>query len=251
MPTAEAAVPTERAGRYLVQLCRHLNSIAAMRHHHLDHHGNDRVPPTVEHVDCSDTYGTVRFTTGLCTLLATADRLTLRLDADDEPTLQRLRDGIARRIEKIGRRDHLTVTWQQHTHSPSQAAREAPKAASALAPSWPPAGQRRRRGWLSTLGLAALAALIITAHFGLLGGLLAASIVEKWGLALIAALITVKILIAGLHLLAGGIALRRGITPNRPWSWPSRWRPSAHHTNPTRQAAVTNTAAHETRQEEA
>lgn len=250
MPTAEAVVPTERAGRYLMQLCRHLNSMSAMRHH-LDHHGNGRMPPRVQHVDCSDTYGTVRFTTGLCTLLATADRLTLRLDADDEPTLQRLRDGIARRIENIGRRDHLTVTWQ-HAHSPSHAAREAPEAASALAPSGPPAGQRRRRGWLSTLGLAALAALIITAHFGMLGGLLAASIVEKWGLALIVALITVKILIAGLHILAGGIALRRGMTPNRPWRWPSKWRPSAQHTNRTRQAAATDTAAHGTltRQEE-
>jgi len=44
---------------------------------------------------------------------ATPDTLTLRAEATDEKNLQRIQDLLAGRLEKIGRRDHLTVTWQR------------------------------------------------------------------------------------------------------------------------------------------
>lgn len=106
MPTAEAQVTTDRASRYLVQLCRHLGRMSRMRH-------GGESPPAVEHVDRSDTTGTIRFTHGTCTLHATDDVLTLRIEADDEDSLRQLQQGIARRLGTIGRRDELTVHWRQ------------------------------------------------------------------------------------------------------------------------------------------
>lgn len=66
----------------------------------------------MEHVDYSETRGIVRFAQGRWTLGATSDTLTLRVEADDEDALRRLQEGISGRLEKIGRRDRLKVTWQ-------------------------------------------------------------------------------------------------------------------------------------------
>ncbi|GGU87329.1 hypothetical protein GCM10010211_61980 [Streptomyces albospinus] len=231
MPTAEARIATDRASRYLVQLCGHLNTMGGMRHHNPGHPGEGHTPPTVEHVDWSDTYGTARFSTGLCTLLATAEALTLRVDTDDEATLQRLQRGISHRIEKIGRRDQLTTTWRR-TDAPTPAAGEAAGTESASPPA---AGRRRRRGWLSTLGLAALAALFILAHLGLLGGVFAVAGLEKWGIGVVVALIAVKVIIGGLHVLRGGVALRRGKARSVSWH---RSRRRAHHPAPPAEQAA-------------
>lgn len=113
MPTAEAHLATDRASRYLVQLCRHLGQMTRVSHRPLAGHGEGRRPPAVQHVDYTDARGTVRFAGGQWALDATADTLTLRVDADDEEGLRRLQDGIAARIEKIGRRDGLQVHWQR------------------------------------------------------------------------------------------------------------------------------------------
>lgn len=104
MPTAAASVPTNRAGRYIAQLCRHLNLMSRMRH------GGQ-----VQQVDWSDTTGTIRFTQGTCTMQAASDSLALRIEADDEQTLRQLQEAIAGRLATIGRRDHLAVNWQQST----------------------------------------------------------------------------------------------------------------------------------------
>jgi hypothetical protein len=218
MPSAEAHVTTDRANRYLTQLCSHLNHMDRMRRQrpasHDRGHGGDPgegpTPPTVQHVNQSDTDGSVRFTGGLCTLHATVDTLTLRIDADDEATLQRLRNGITKRLEKVGRRDQLTVTWHRADTASTPGGR--------IARTSPPAATTRpdkpwwRRASRSTLAIAALAVLVIVGHAGVFGSLLAASVFEKWGLGVLAALIIVKILIGGLHLLGGGFALRRGTT---------------------------------------
>jgi len=37
----------------------------------------------------------------------------LRVEAADEDNLRRLQDLIASRLERFGRRDRLTVTWQR------------------------------------------------------------------------------------------------------------------------------------------
>jgi hypothetical protein len=43
---------------------------------------------------------------------AAAGTLTLRAEADSEENLRRIQDLLTARLEKIGRRDHLTVNWQ-------------------------------------------------------------------------------------------------------------------------------------------
>ncbi len=110
MPTAEVHVTTERASRYLVQLCEHLNQIG-------QHHGNrprmhaGAPPPQVQRVEWSDSLGTVTFDCGHCTVQATPEALSLRVEASDAERLLRMQDMLALRLETIGRRDGVTVTW--------------------------------------------------------------------------------------------------------------------------------------------
>jgi hypothetical protein len=99
MPIAEASVATERSGRYLVQLCQHLNKVA------------QRNPQMQAHVEWSDDRGQISFGWGRCTLRALPGVLTLRAEAADEEHLQRLEQRVADRLEQVGRRDRLTVTW--------------------------------------------------------------------------------------------------------------------------------------------
>ncbi|MEV6018191.1 DUF2218 domain-containing protein [Streptomyces sp. NPDC051997] len=114
MPTAETRLATDRASRYLAQLCRHLGQMPHMSHRpHGGGHREGTTRPEVRHVEFTGTHGTVRFAEGLWTLDASADALTLRVDADDEDALRRLQDGITARIEKIGRRDGLRVQWRR------------------------------------------------------------------------------------------------------------------------------------------
>lgn len=185
MPTAEARVPTDRASRYLTQLCRHTNQMGRMRHA-----GSG---PQVRHTESSDTTGTVHFGQGTCTLTAEPDALILRVDADDETTLRQLQDGITRRLETIGRRDRLTVTWPASD----------PPAGTAPTPA--PHGRGRWR----TLGIVAVAALAVLIHVGLLGGGLAASAWANWGTNIILVLVALKVITVGAHLFLGRAALRR------------------------------------------
>jgi len=62
-------------------------------------------------VEWSDDRGVISFDWGRCTLRALPGVLTLRAEAPDEDTLRRVEHPIADRLERIGRRDHLTVTW--------------------------------------------------------------------------------------------------------------------------------------------
>lgn len=163
MPTAEAHVPTSRASRYLVQFCRHTSQMGGMRHRPPTRDGSGQLPPTVQHADWSDTTGTVRFSRGQCTLRATADTLTLRVDAADEDTLRRLQDGIARRLETIGRRDQLAVNWQQPDSAPGFLPGEATSATPAPMGN---AAARQHRGFGRTLIRAGAAALAIVVRLG-------------------------------------------------------------------------------------
>ena len=99
MLIAEARVETERAGRYLVQLCRHIDK-AGWAH-----------PQLRAQVEWSDDRGVISLDRGRCTLRALPGVLTLRAEAPDEDTLHRVERPIADRLERIGRRDHLRVTW--------------------------------------------------------------------------------------------------------------------------------------------
>ncbi len=98
MPIAEASVVTERSSRYLVQLCQHVNHVA-------------RMPGMRVQVEWSDDRGLISFGEARCTLRAHPGVLFLRAEADDEERLHELERRVADRLERIGRRDRLTVTW--------------------------------------------------------------------------------------------------------------------------------------------
>jgi hypothetical protein len=99
MLVAEGRVETERASRYLVQLCRHIH-LAAQQN-----------PRMQAQVDWSDDRGVISFGWGRCTLRADPGALTLRAEAPDEERLHQLQQRVTDRLQQIGRRDRLTVTW--------------------------------------------------------------------------------------------------------------------------------------------
>jgi hypothetical protein len=99
MLTAEGRAETERPGRYLVQLCRHLNLVAQQH------------PQVQAHVDWSEDRGVISFGWGRCTLRADVGVLTLRAEAADEERLHQLQRRVAARLQQVGRHDQLAVTW--------------------------------------------------------------------------------------------------------------------------------------------
>ena len=103
MPTAEAHIPTERASRYLRQLCSHASRTR---------HGHDRghTGPSAEAT--SDSAGRIARGTAVCELTADPAGLLLRATADDEEQLRALQEAVARALERVGRRDGLRVVWR-------------------------------------------------------------------------------------------------------------------------------------------
>ena len=99
--TAQVRVPTRRAGRYLVQLCEHLRQLPAEGH----------VALRPRQVVWTADRGSITFEQGTGTLIASEDALTVRLEAADAGTLQRMQDMFAHRLQTIGRRDNLIVQW--------------------------------------------------------------------------------------------------------------------------------------------
>lgn len=108
MLSADCTIATERASRYLNQLCEHVKHMEDHRaHRSAAGHGS----LAIEHVEWSDQRGVVSFERGRCTLDATSNGLTVRVDAADADSLRTIRELIGARIETIGRRDGLTVRW--------------------------------------------------------------------------------------------------------------------------------------------
>jgi hypothetical protein len=114
MLIAEARVETERSSRHLVQLCRHVSKASKSR------------LQMQAHVKWSDDFGVISFRWGRCTLRADPGVLTLRAEAPDVESLRRLQHGVADRLERFGRTEHLTVTWTppQATAEPTAARRD-------------------------------------------------------------------------------------------------------------------------------
>jgi hypothetical protein len=114
MPILQAQIPTERAGRYLVQFCRHASAMGGA-HTHRMHRNGTTLPREVQvTAEWSDVSGVVTFTPwGRCTLTADAGTLTLRIDAPDEDGLAQIRDIVTRDFERFSLRDPMTVTWQR------------------------------------------------------------------------------------------------------------------------------------------
>ena len=115
MPSIEAHIATDRPNRYLNQLCRHA---AAMNHtsgHRFRKHSDDQradEESLTVHVERTDNTGVLTFTSGArCTVSAAGSWLTVKIVADDQQTLNRVRDVITRDLERFGRRDGMTITW--------------------------------------------------------------------------------------------------------------------------------------------
>lgn len=96
---SEAQVETDRSGAYLRQLCEHVRE-AAQAH--------SRMRATVE---CSDDRGVISFGWGRCTLRAGSGLLTLTAEAPDEQTLRQIERRVGNRLRRLGKADHLAVTW--------------------------------------------------------------------------------------------------------------------------------------------
>lgn len=88
-------------------------STLARRHVLSRGHGHDDGALSMpRHAEWSDTDGVIDFGWGRCTLHATGEGLVLQAEADNQQQLRRIQDAITARLERIGRRDRLAVTWE-------------------------------------------------------------------------------------------------------------------------------------------
>jgi hypothetical protein len=187
MPTAEGLAVTPRAGRYLVQFCRHAGRMRSdPRHGGRPRRGSDSLQ--VEHAEWSDTDGRVSLNDGVCTLRATPDALVLHIDASDDEALHRIQHLLTARLRGFGRRDALQVRWEHPTKTPpDQDDTDEPiTGAAAAAPG---------RWRAPTAGAALAIALIVALHLGLVGALLAAPHWAAGAVELVVAVVAVKVLI--------------------------------------------------------
>lgn len=111
MPAAQAHVPTSRASRYLAQLCSHSSQMSRAASHRPRRHRDGGAPPAVRRASQTGADGMIDFGWGRCTLHATSEALTLHAEAGDQQQLRRIQDGLTSRLERIGRRDQLTLSW--------------------------------------------------------------------------------------------------------------------------------------------
>jgi hypothetical protein len=112
MPTAEAHVQTGNPSRYLIRLCQHASKMGGRQRHRPRTHDGGGAPPDIQRAEWTDADGKLVLSWGQCTLHAAPGTLTLRAEAADQESLSRIQDLVAARLEKFGRREHLTVTWQ-------------------------------------------------------------------------------------------------------------------------------------------
>lgn len=214
MPVAEARVSTSRASRYVKQLCRHADQMRRMRHNPSGGDTASPARPAVNHVDYSDSAAAVQFADGRLTMHATADTLTLRVEAADDAALQRLQDGVAARLQTIGRRDQLTTIWhplERTTVPPGDVEHDAGL------PAEPGSG---KRGWprrLTVLGLIAVGALIVAVHLGIGGAAVAALPWTGWVGGSLLVIILAKLVFIASHFMLGRFAFRRGRTLHARW----------------------------------
>ena len=116
MLTAEADIQTEHAATYLARICGHAGKMGTAGHrlgHRRPSHARGGGPPDVRHVECSGTEGTVSLNCGQWTMRALPGLLAVRVEAADEQSLRRIEDLLTTRLQKFGRREHLTVTWRR------------------------------------------------------------------------------------------------------------------------------------------
>jgi hypothetical protein len=112
MLTAEAVIPTEHPDRYLARLREHASKMSGHSGHWKRHRQAGHTPPEVRAAEWSDLSGTVTLNWGRWTAQAGDDAITLRAEAADPESLQRITDMLTTRLQAFGSRERLTVTWQ-------------------------------------------------------------------------------------------------------------------------------------------
>jgi hypothetical protein len=121
MPAAEADIRTDNAARYLERLCGHAAKMGQAGHrlgHRRPAHGRGDGPPEVRRVEGTGTEATVTLDRGQWTMQALPGRLAVRAEAAGEEDLRRIQDLLTARLERFGRREHLTVTWRTPEPNP-------------------------------------------------------------------------------------------------------------------------------------
>jgi len=116
MFTAETHIPTRRADRYLVQLCRHFSHEGGhLRHAARGHGGADRPShqPTTAKVICGEGEGLVEFGWGSCRMRASADTLSVRAWADGATELELIVGLVTDHLTRFSARNRLTVQWHR------------------------------------------------------------------------------------------------------------------------------------------
>lgn len=91
METSSALVTTQKASRYLVQLCKHFGH---------------KVP-----AEWSETDGVVRFEPGTCRMAATGEALTLSCESATPDALAVVQDVVASHLVRFAWKEELTVSW--------------------------------------------------------------------------------------------------------------------------------------------
>jgi hypothetical protein len=95
MPTLETHLPTEHAGRYLIQLCKHFAH---------------KIPASYE-----DGEGQISFEGGVCRLSADPKTLIMAVEATDDESATRLAGVMARHLERFAFREELSFDWKAPT----------------------------------------------------------------------------------------------------------------------------------------
>jgi len=93
MITSQAVVVTDRASRYLTQLCKHFAHKV--------------------HAEWDESKGYADFGWGTCTLTATSEALVLDAQAPDGDGLDRVEHVVGDHATRFGVKDNLTVTWKR------------------------------------------------------------------------------------------------------------------------------------------
>lgn len=224
MPSAEARIATDRAERYLDQLCGHLGQMQHMQHmRHLPKSGHSGAGvPQVEHVEKAAGRGEIRFADGSWTLLADADSLLLQVEADDPAALERLKVAVTARIAKIGRRDGLTVRWHETTGQETSDTSNGDTGQGNGGNSCGSDGDPSRRRWWRRAGWSALIVLVAAIHLGLIGSLLGGGRWKDAAADAILGLLAIKLVLIAIHAKLGrgrsGATHSPQISHRRPWS---------------------------------
>jgi hypothetical protein len=101
MPTRQGFAQTDRAGRYLTQMCKHM--IAEGKQAEIT----------------DENHGVAYFGWGTCHMHAEPSGLTLHLDVSDPIRLRMAQRVLASHLERFGRREGLTVSWNHRLHATS------------------------------------------------------------------------------------------------------------------------------------